>query len=85
MSESRWQSLGNGELSLLEVGGSLGGSESLDGSLVLVKTSSGSLGGGLPSEIEWSVLLLGVEFLGSGSSVLVDDGQALGNGLSGNL
>ena len=87
MGESIWSSnsLGNGELSWLEVGGSLGGSESLEGSLVLVEASSGGLGGVLPSEVSWGVLLALELSLGGLSSLLVDDGESLGNGLSNNL
>jgi hypothetical protein len=82
---SKGYSVGDSELSWLEVSGFLGSSESLDALLMLVESLSGSLGGVLPSEISWLVLLLGVEFLGFISLLFVDDGQALGDGLSGNL
>ena len=47
---------------------------------------SSSLGlGGLGSEVLWSVLLVLELVLGSASSLLVQDGEHLGDGLSDNL
>ena len=75
---------GDGELSELEVSSLLG---SLDGSellLFLGESSSGSLGS-LGSEVLGSVLLVLPGVLGSGSSLLVEDSENSGNGLSDNL
>ena len=81
---SRSNSSSDGELSLLEVGGSLGGSSSHKLSLMLGESSSVGLGA-LVSEIAWSVLGLLVLLLSLISLLLVDDGKNLGNGLSDNL
>ena len=69
---------------MLELTGFLGGSKSLSSLLVLGETSSGGLGA-LGSEILGGVLLLLPLGLGSGSSLLVDDGKSLGNSLSDDL
>ena len=46
---------------------------------------SGGLGGVLPSQVEGGVLLVLVGLLGDLSSLLVQDGEDLGDGLSDNL
>ena len=74
----------DGELSELEVGGFLGSFEGLEASLMLGETGSGGLGT-LVSKISWGILLVLPGILGDGSSLLVNDGQDLGNSLSDNL
>ena len=73
------------ELSWLEVAGSLGNSEALEVLLVLGQSSSGGLGGVLPSQVEGGSLALLVLLLGGVSALFVDHGQHSGDGLSSNL
>ena len=77
-------SCSDGELSGWEVGGSLGSSGGLESSLGLGESSSGSLGS-LGSEVLWGELLLLPLVLGGSSSLLVQDGEDLGDSLSNNL
>jgi hypothetical protein len=77
-------SLGEGELSSLEVGVLLGDLEGLGRELMLGETSAGSLSA-LGSEVHGSVTLLLEGLLGLGSSLLVDDSEMTGDGLSDNL
>lgn len=51
---------------------------------MLGETGSGGLGT-LVSNISWGILLVLPGILGEGSSLLVNDGQDLGNSLSDNL
>ena len=74
----------DGELSEREVSSFLGSSVGLESSLVLGKGSSGCLTA-LSSKIFWGELLLLPLILGGGSSLLVNNGEDLGNGLSNNL
>ena len=77
-------SSGNSVLSEWEVGGFLGSSGGLNVLLELGET--GSLGlGGLGSEILWGELLLLPLILGGTSSLLGQNGEDLGDGLSDNL
>lgn len=77
-------SLGDSVGSGLEVAVLLGGSESDSSLLVLAEASAGSLGA-LGAEVLGSAALLRPLVLGGGSSLLVDDGEVAGNGLSDNL
>ena len=77
-------SLGEGELSGLEVGGLLGNSEGGGSLLVLGETSAGGLSA-LGAEVHGGVSLLLEGLSGDSSSLLVDDGEVAGDGLSDNL
>ena len=77
-------SLGNSVLSWLEVAGLLGGAESLKGFLVLGQSASAGFGS-LVSQVLGSVLLALPLALGSGSPLLVEDGEDLGNAFSHDL
>ena len=77
-------SLGNGVLSWLEVAGLLGAADSLEGLLVLGQSASAGFGS-LVSQVLGSVLLALPLALGSGSPLLVEDGEDLGNAFSHDL
>ena len=79
-----FSSYGNGEFSKLEVGEFLLGSDGFDLGFVLGESGSERLGV-LNSKILWSVLLVFPDLLGIISSLLVQDGEALGDVLSDNL
>ena len=77
-------SVGDSELCSLEVAGLLGSSES-DGLLLgLGEAEAGSLSA-LGAEVRRGAALLLPGLLGLGSSLLVDDGEVAGDGLSDNL
>lgn len=82
--EDRSFSCSDGELSWLEVAGLLGTTDGLEGLLVLGKSASAGLGS-LVSEVLGSVLLLLPLTLGSGSPLLVEDGQDFGDAFSDDL
>ena len=77
-------SLGNSELSELEVVSLLLTTDGLESLLVLGEAESAGLGA-LVSEILWSVLLSLPLGLLSISSLLVEDGEHFGDALSNNL